>query len=461
MAQSTIYVEPLILYAGQTSIATAWANQEAKTYCAYSYCYYYYNLQAIVPPTPGAYLLDGYPYQYSFGQYSCPQSGGGGCNYSPNWADISAAIVCPNNWGSVNYGGTDQLIVCESTIPASAQPNLKYCQSCLGNPIFASTGQKLQAETDYRGVAGLNFTRTYLSNNGYFASVLTQAFIDGSTPAGTIQQQCAGAYWSSQSYSGYYCFPYISDNSHVPVQYQLRTADGRLLQFTGPNSAVTQAADINERVTQLSVNGATEWQVKREDDSTEIYSEAGLLLQRTLRGGQSYTYTYSTSSTPANIAPSPGLLLSQSDPFGHTLSWQYNSAGQMTQMIDPAGGIYQYAYNSNTNLTQVIYPDRSSKTYEYNESANTGGANLPNTLTGITDENNVRYATFQYKQNTPYPFAVNTQHAGGVDSYSFTYDAQAYYHVPISSTVVVDPLGTSKTYNFVSSPKFVGDLRLG
>ena len=66
-------------------------------------------------------------------------------------------------------------------------------------------------------------------------------------------------------------------------------------------------------------------------------------------------------------------MLTQTDAFGHTLSWQYNSAGQMTQMTDPAGGIYQYSYDISGNLTGVIYPDLSSKTYWYNESVNTGG----------------------------------------------------------------------------------------
>jgi RHS repeat-associated protein len=462
-AQYTIYVEPIFLYHNSgsgspysTSIAAAWAAQQATGYCSGGYCVSYYNLIADLPPAPGDYTYDGYPVYYSFSRSSCPQAGGA-CNYSVNWGLLSIVGVCPANFYGIIWGNPVETFACEKIIPASSQPPTKNCLSCLGNPIFAATGQKLQAETDYSGSSGLNFTRTYLSNNGYFASVLTQAFVDNSAPAGTVQQQCIPATWTEGSQSGNYCYPYISVYPNVNggvAQYQLQGADGRSTQFTGPNSAVTQATDVNERVTQISVGGVNEWQVKREDDSTETYSAAGTLIQRTLRGGETFTYTYSTSSTPTNIAPYPGLLLSQSDAFGHSLSWQYNSTGQMILMTDPAGGTYQYSYDSSSNLTGVIYPDSASKAYEYNESADTGGVSLPNALTGITDESAVRYATFKYNNSGAQIFALNTQHAGGVDSYTFTYDASAYYGNPITSTVVTDPLGTQRTYSFTSKVSY-------
>ncbi len=376
-----------------------------------------------------------------------------------NGERFTTSYACPSGFAAGIHGpvnGIEQ-IWCSKTITGTQQPPAKHCLSCLGNPIYASTGEKLQAEIDYSGMPGLELVRTYLSSNGFFASVLTQNFADDSTAAGTTSSACYPASWTAGSQSGFYCNPYISAYPYVNsgvAQYQLKGADGRSIGFSGPNSAVTQAADINERVTQLTVAGATEWQVQREDDSIEIYSATGSLLQKTLRGGKSLSYTYSTSSTPANIAPRPGLLLSQSDAFGHTLSWAYNTAGQMTQMTDPAGGIYQYSYDSNGNMTGVVYPDLSSKTYWYNESANTGGANLPNALTGITDENGVRFATFQYTSQYGVTFASNTQHAGGVDNYTFTYSPVAYFGYPLTSTTVVDPLGTSRTYAFSNMLSF-------
>jgi RHS repeat-associated protein len=454
-AQShTIYLLPSFVYNDgniptpyETTLPAAWSDvQGARDYCTDGTCYTVQNLHpAGVGVGDGPIQFDGVPYQQFYDVQSCNN---GSCTTNANQGDIQTGIVCPDGSGAGYYNSPamNRLIACAVTI-YDVQPPPKNCESCIGNPpIYAATGQKMQVETDYSGATGLDFTRAYRSNNGFFASVLTQTFVNNSLPAGTTSSQCYPAQWTYSSASGSSCFPYISVYPNVNggvAQYQLQTDDGRSIQFTGPNNAVTQAADINERVTMLTVSGATEWQVKREDDSTEVYSAAGSLIQKTLRGGRTFTYTYSTASTPANIAPSPGLLLTQSDAFGHTLSWQYNASGQMTQLTDPAGGGYQYSY-TNGNLTGVIYPDESSKTFWYNESANTGGANLPTALTGITDENGVRYATFQFNSTG---LAVNTQHAGGVESYSINYPYTAYTGQNYSATVT-DPLGTVRTYHF-------------
>lgn len=57
-------------------------------------------------------------------------------------------------------------------------------------------------------------------------------------------------------------------------------------------------------------------------------------------------------------------------------------------------------------------------------------------LTGITDENDVRYATFTYSGG----YATGTQHAGGVDNYQLIYNG--------ASTTVTDPLGTVRGYTY-------------
>ncbi len=362
--------------------------------------------------------------------------------------DIETFPACPNGGGGGTYSDDNgvELVACALTI-WDVQPSNKYCWTCIGNPILPATGQKLQVETDYAAGTGLNFIRTYRSNNGQFSSVLTEA-LQIPLAAGTVQPGCYSGSWVAGTQSGFSCFPYISTYPYTNngvAEYTWQSDDGRSIQFIG---FTPKYADVDERLSQVTVNGASDFQITREDDSIELYNATGSLIQKTLRGGAIFTYTYSTSNTPANIAPTPGLLLSQSDAFGHTLSWQYNANGQMTQMTDPAGGTYVYAYNGNSNLpTSVTYPDGSSKTYWYNESANTNNTNLPTALTGITDENGVRFATFQYNSSG---LAVNTQHAGGVESYTFTYSTYHYttYVGSNYSATVIDPLGTSRSYTF-------------
>ncbi|QOJ22365.1 MAG: RHS repeat protein [Gammaproteobacteria bacterium] len=108
-------------------------------------------------------------------------------------------------------------------------------------------------------------------------------------------------------------------------------------------------------------------------------------------------------------------------------------------MTDPANGIYQYAYDANGNLTSVIYLDGKARTYHYNEAAYTSGASLPNALTGITDENGIRFATYTYDAQGR---AVVTEHAGGVERYVLGYSVDG------SNTMVTDPLNSQYTHHF-------------
>ena len=68
------------------------------------------------------------------------------------------------------------------------------------------------------------------------------------------------------------------------------------------------------------------------------------------------------------------------------------------------------------------------------------GADLPHALTGITDENGDRYATYQYSADGK---AISTGHAGGADLHTLVYN-------PDGSTTVTDPLGTQRTHNFTT-----------
>jgi len=75
-------------------------------------------------------------------------------------------------------------------------------------------------------------------------------------------------------------------------------------------------------------------------------------------------------------------------------------------------------------------------------------AGFPYALTGITDESSARYATFQYDYSG---HAVNTQHAGGVESYTFSYPSPGY------NASVTDPLGTTRTYSFQQGLSYNND----
>lgn len=440
----------------EPTLSQAWSDVQAAkngciTYPTYSICYTVQNLH---PDTTGglAILYNNTVYYWNqFDLQTCQTPSGGSttCNTASDWNTIQTYPTCPPGFGASDHAGTDSnprhdTVMCLGTLPPSKPAPPARCKNCVGDPIFASTGLAVEPETDYRGASGLSYVRTYRSDFGAWFSIANAGFVDYSQTNATTSNGCYQSYWVNPNTSANvaYCFPYISSATNA---YQLNESDGNYVQFTGPNSDVTQSADINDRVSQVVVGGSTEWQVRREDDSTEYYSTAGALIQRVERGGRTFNFAYS----------GPGLLSSEQDAFGHTLSWQYNAQGQISQMTDPAGRVYQYSYDSAGHLTGVTYPDGSTKTYSYNESADTGGASLPSALTGVTDESGGRYATYKYQSMSccggiAAAFAVSSQAAGGMNSYSISYDGAAYYGSSITSAVVTDPLGTQRTYHFTS-----------
>jgi YD repeat-containing protein len=177
------------------------------------------------------------------------------------------------------------------------------------------------------------------------------------------------------------------------------------------------------------------------DNSIETYNIAGKLLSILDRTGLFQTLAYSDSATPVSIAPKAGLLIRVTDSFGRQLNFTYDSTGRIATMTDPVGGKYTYAYDAANNLASVTYPDNKTKTYHYNEAAYTGGANLPHALTGITDENGVRFASYYYNTQGK---AYQEHHAGSVNQYRIGYSSDG------TSSTITDPLGTTRTTHFTS-----------
>jgi YD repeat-containing protein len=204
-------------------------------------------------------------------------------------------------------------------------------------------------------------------------------------------------------------------------------------------------ADIPDRLTELKDTGGVRigWQYyEAASENTERYNALGILQSITTRAGVVQTLTYNASSQ----------LTTVTDSYGRSLTFTYYpsnaalGANNIATVTDHLGNVASYAYDANNNLVTVTYPSgapgsglTATKTYHYNEPAFTQSTNLPNALTGITDENGIRYATYQYDSSGR---AISTEHAGGVEKYQLNYVS------PYAQTIVTDPLGTQRTYNF-------------
>ena len=149
----------------------------------------------------------------------------------------------------------------------------------------------------------------------------------------------------------------------------------------------------------------------------ENYDANGILTNVVYANGAMLNYLYSDSSTPANVAPVPGLLISVQDQSGRSVKFLYEQpAGaaipRINHILDPAGQTVDVSYDTAGNLRQFKWPDNKTRQYLYERS------DIPWALTGIIDENATRLATYGYDATGR---ATDTQWAGGVDHHSVSY----------------------------------------
>lgn len=145
----------------------------------------------------------------------------------------------------------------------------------------------------------------------------------------------------------------------------------------------------------------------------------------------------------------------------------YDASNRLQTIVDSFGRVLQLAWKNTYVVASITGADLSVH-YEYDQVNIPPIGNIPGTerlvkvivndaggsplttrqyhyedpknrflLTGITDENTNRYATYAYDD---YGKAVLSEHAGGADRHTFSYSNE-------TSITISDPLGTARTYS--------------
>lgn len=332
---------------------------------------------------------------------------------------------CPTNYGWVGSncelpaGTLDPKKVLGGPPPArTSDQTIARPESgrCVGNPCDPSTGNKFQIEDDYLGSGPfpLRFSRIYNSQAGAAGSNL-------------------GFNWR-HNYSAFVALHQVQGG--LSTVYA-RRADGRTIHFTLQGSTWLPDADVTERLEQLPDG----WKLTTNQDEVETYDTSGKLISFVNRAGLTQTFTYYTTGVLT------GFLQSVTDPFGRNLTLTYDTQLRISRMTDPTGADYLYTYSTDgfNNLVSVTYPGSPprARTYYYeNQSAYTSGANLPNVLTRITDENNDRFAYFYYDGSGR---AIRTHRAAEANRYDLAYPSTSTTDV----TAFINPdLSATRTYTF-------------
>lgn len=386
--------------------------------------------------------------------------------------------------------------------PANPQDKQPSC----GNPISPGNGTKVQQEVDaLSNTPGLrlDLVRTY--NGGAFAGNLGSTGVFGSRWSSVLDRKVT----IRASQTPMECFIRSSDKLHFCEQSLsdangqsavVARPDGKAYTFNRSGNQWLAEADVNDRLeAQYAADGVTPsgWTLTTASQDVEQYDANGRLISVTSRTGTSHRFTYSSGTTndtasarlpedapacgniQAGAVMPAGLAVCVTDNWGRQLQFEYDGKQRVIKAIDPAGQQYQYKYDGESggclasdpgspacranNLTEVVYPGNKTRKYHYNEQSLIGGgycsgasnsgngfAHLVNTMTGITDENGIRFATWGWDCNNR---AISSEHAGGVDKVTITHGNRASdgsNAVSVTSHVgtAAAPATIVRTYNF-------------
>ncbi len=130
----------------------------------------------------------------------------------------------------------------------------------------------------------------------------------------------------------------------------------------------TKLIDLNAGTTEYGYDalGRLVWQKSAKGEETNIqYNLAGQITTRTGPEG-STSYTYGTTNSGIEKR---GLIKTVSGFEGNSSAYQYNALGQLTHLTENIDGNYtiSYTYNSVGEIASITYPSGLVITYEYNE----------------------------------------------------------------------------------------------
>ena len=354
--------------------------------------------------------------EYKDGRYittsswvNCEQYAGGGGNSG-------------GSYDHVGHGGSSGGSIIGNPGVIVAGRNAASDKDCgVGNPILPSTGNKIEAETDFlsSGEMALGLMRTY---NHYWqgAGLFGKHWISnfdyklsfGSTALNSCYPRPGGGTCG------------IGTNTII---YAWRP-DGRTIKFVKAADGIFYE-DKPQAVAKIVPQADGRFILYGEGRSVEVYSSAGYVATVTNEQGIGWTFTYTGGTYPYRVTHTSGRYVE--------FTW---TSGQLTAVRDTAGNYYGYSYNANYfgaglhRLTASSQPGTPATAIAYHYE-NTADASA---LTGKSF-NGVRYSKFTYDASG---YATSTEH-NGLNKYTFSYSTNATDGT--FTAVETNPLGKQTT----------------
>jgi RHS repeat-associated protein len=295
-----------------------------------------------------------------------------------------------------------------------------------GNPCYPKTGAKSLSETDFSSPT-LNLTRSWNSFSRY------------------KHDSAMGRGWTHN-----YAQRILAFAGTSPPVRKLVDGEGAVEYFDCTDDPVCTVYRSRKNAGWLLKPDGSGWEVLAPGGERRLFNSNGQLTQIEQRGASYSLITLSYVN---------GKLNQVTDQSGRSLSFNYNTDGLVGSVTLPSGSYILYDYKQPASipshvtwqkqLTRVTREDLSERIYHYEDQFADATPRFEFLLTGITDENGVRFATYTYDDSAR---VINSGHAGGAGLVTLNYTRRPGESEDWTITEVTRPLGEVVTYEMNPGP---------
>lgn len=316
------------------------------------------------------------------------------------------------------------------------KPKLKdlddpLCAEKVLNPVLVSTGEKIErldSNFNLPGQFPLSFPLSYgsqtltgIRQNMYKEMVELE-------PSHSFVRYVQPSWYEGPKYEHYFNLDNVHERLPIGDKQWTSILNWRLFVKENGRVVIKQGEDTIKEFEYLNraINGemvqqlGSGWLFIAKSGLKYTFSATGYVTQINHISGEWHRYEYNAQNQVVSI---------QHSLYG-ALALTYTNE-LVSHITLPTGDVYQYQYDELHNLISITNPDNKTKHFHYEDSR------YPYALTGITDENGVRYATWEYDSLGR---VVSSSHIDGADHGTIDYSNDI--------VVVKDVLGKETTLEY-------------
>lgn len=391
---------------------------------------------------------------------------GYGCFYTVEWRHSVNWIERNDNWFGQSW--LSVYMACPegyTYLPSGlcAKPReWFYDSSCpIGNPIKPATGQKIQTELDYGNADNLlsiirNFSSYHqdehegMFGRGWFLERYERHLIFDKEEVLAVRglgdirvMKKAGEYYKDVMGGGDFVYVendeggatwnYFDAISGVHERYK---SDGKLMSLSKDGIVISLSYGAPAMAEGAAPRPDTLISVSDNQGRSVyfLYGEDALVRKITGPAGLAIEYSYEDVINVPGYQPE--LRLSSISTYGKTKKYHYEHTSSSIAISESEGRLDKAYLNKLSGLRVVSQRHPEYLQSKYPSHSSDGYLNI--SLTGITDERGVRYASFQYDAQGR---AIESRH-GEADRYQFVFGD--------NQTTVINPLGKETRYRYAN-----------